>query len=607
MAMFENFPYTDLHNLNLDWIIKIAKDFLDQYTHIQQLITEGENSLLQKTSDGIDSLEQTTTDGLSQLQTKADNLEALLNEWYNTHSEDIANELADALTDIRNELTTVLSQFNYQADAEIARLLNTIPSDYTELSNKVDNIQSIIGETYNYFNGKYFNGILGETAGYEYASYVIANERYGYTELINIPEHTNVIYIVANFDTPNIVYLRYYDENKIFIQDVYGESVVSSTIPANAVYIALNFQLINLETLFISFNELPIAPLKYGIKEYPNFLRLDQGLTRQRMPTQTKIFPLSSSANVATTYPVKIPNNRTVFFHNHGPRYFTINYYDANGDYITNQSFNGETYQLLTIPHNAVSFLAYVNNAIESTYEYCFIGTDEPIAYVPEFGEIAKTTALKNKKVVMVGDSITRGIHYGGGIPTILNQVYNAVCVNAGHDGFVITRDPNYPNDSLIDVLDNVTGNVDILILSGGINDVSRNYTEGTLPEHTYDSVPNETTFCNALFSYLKMAHTKFPTAKIMYMLTSYKNWNDPTTSERQRIWWDIIRTACNMFSIDIIDLANDSGLIGTTVTGITDTMTETYYHNQDGTHPNWNGYRYLFPYIANRILQHIN
>ena len=97
MAMFENFPYTDMHNLNLDWIIKIAKDFLDQYTHIQQLISDGETSL-----------QTLTTEGLQQLQDKADALEELLNEWYNTHSNDIADQLANALEDISNTLDSAI-------------------------------------------------------------------------------------------------------------------------------------------------------------------------------------------------------------------------------------------------------------------------------------------------------------------------------------------------------------------------------------------------------------------------------------------------------------------------------------------------------------------
>ena len=137
MAMFENFPYTDMHQLNLDWIIKIAKDFLDQYTHIQQLISDGETSL-----------QNLTTEGLQQLQDKADALETLLQEWYDTHSEDIADQLAEALSDlnewytehqndISGELTSAIQIFNNRATEYANEVIETIPADYTELSNFV--------------------------------------------------------------------------------------------------------------------------------------------------------------------------------------------------------------------------------------------------------------------------------------------------------------------------------------------------------------------------------------------------------------------------------------------------------------------------------------
>lgn len=136
MAMFENFPYTDMHNLNLDWIIKIAKDFLDQYTHIQQLI-----------SDGEESLQNLTEEGLSQLQEKAENLESLLQAWYDTHSADIANQLASALSDLntwynthQNYLDATLAS-NIQAFQSAANLraqeaIETIPADYTTFYNE---------------------------------------------------------------------------------------------------------------------------------------------------------------------------------------------------------------------------------------------------------------------------------------------------------------------------------------------------------------------------------------------------------------------------------------------------------------------------------------
>lgn len=68
------FPYTNFHELNLDWIIEIAKNFLDQYTHIQEIIENGETSLINLTESGLE-----------QLQQKADNLEDLLQAWYNEH------------------------------------------------------------------------------------------------------------------------------------------------------------------------------------------------------------------------------------------------------------------------------------------------------------------------------------------------------------------------------------------------------------------------------------------------------------------------------------------------------------------------------------------
>lgn len=113
--MFEQFPYANFHELNMDWIVKIAKDFLDQYTHIQDVITTGEKRL-----------NQTTATGITELQDKATNLENLLQQWYDTHSADIANALIAATAD-----------FNQAAEQKAAETIRTIPSDYTALSNSV--------------------------------------------------------------------------------------------------------------------------------------------------------------------------------------------------------------------------------------------------------------------------------------------------------------------------------------------------------------------------------------------------------------------------------------------------------------------------------------
>lgn len=132
----EGFPYSNFHDLNMDWIIKIAKDFLDQYTHIQETITDGETAIT-----------DTKNAGIEELETKKAQLELLLDAWYNTHSEDIANQL-----------TTAIADFITAANTKTADSLASIPADYTTLSNSVSRVEETVnhltaGETL--FNNLY--------------------------------------------------------------------------------------------------------------------------------------------------------------------------------------------------------------------------------------------------------------------------------------------------------------------------------------------------------------------------------------------------------------------------------------------------------------------
>lgn len=171
--MFEQFPYTDMHQLNLDWIIKIAKDFLDQYTSLQQMISDGEQSLTDLTQDG-----------LNDLQEKADTLQGLLDAWYTEHSEDIANQLTSALSDLSDALTAAVASFRTAADAKGAAVIASIPADYSSLAAQVSALQTnlnylpYLAETKSYNlligspgkSGYYFvNGAEGVNASYNYA------------------------------------------------------------------------------------------------------------------------------------------------------------------------------------------------------------------------------------------------------------------------------------------------------------------------------------------------------------------------------------------------------------------------------------------------------
>ena len=135
-AFGEGFPYANFHDLNMDWIIKIAKDFLDQYTNIQNTIN----------------------DGLDALDAKATELESLLDAWYEEHSEDIANALADALADLNawyvqheayldETLASKIRAFNNAADQKALETIASIPADYTALTDKVSAISDYVYAT----------------------------------------------------------------------------------------------------------------------------------------------------------------------------------------------------------------------------------------------------------------------------------------------------------------------------------------------------------------------------------------------------------------------------------------------------------------------------
>ena len=153
--MFEGFPYSNFHQLNLDWIIKIAKDFLDQYTNIQQTITQG----------------------LDDLDTKAQELQALLDAWYDEHSQDIADQLADALEDLNTWYTThqgyldqyltdSITAFGTAADAKAAETIASIPDDYTALSNSVTDLKKSIKSINNGFFKTPFTQITSDCIRY---------------------------------------------------------------------------------------------------------------------------------------------------------------------------------------------------------------------------------------------------------------------------------------------------------------------------------------------------------------------------------------------------------------------------------------------------------
>lgn len=204
-AFGEGFPYTNFHDLNMDWIIKIAKDFLDQYTHIQEIIEQGKTDITELTESG-----------LQDLQDKKDALEALLQDWYDTHSEDIANQLADALEDLnewytlhQNYLDQTLidkeNAFSTYADTKTAQSIASIPDDYSELTRKVISLPVFNVHT------NWTGGFIRNTGAIQdLPDNTDLSAGYFYSDFIEV--HKGELYLLTAHGSASVLFLAGYED-----------------------------------------------------------------------------------------------------------------------------------------------------------------------------------------------------------------------------------------------------------------------------------------------------------------------------------------------------------------------------------------------------------
>lgn len=113
------FPYTNFHDLNLDWMIKEVKEFLDNKSSVLQEISDAK-------TDAVDTI---ATD-------KADAVDT------------IAIDKAAALQAITNKKNTELEAFTSAAERVGNEVIASIPSDYTTLSHNAIKVSTLIAGAY---------------------------------------------------------------------------------------------------------------------------------------------------------------------------------------------------------------------------------------------------------------------------------------------------------------------------------------------------------------------------------------------------------------------------------------------------------------------------
>lgn len=277
------FPYTNFHELNMDWIIRIAKDFLDQYTHIQDIITAGETSLDEHTAAGLESL-----------QAEKERLEGLLDAWYTEHSEDIAGELTSAVADFRTA-----------AEAIGAEVIASIPADYTALSNSFTLFKETVSQQdlngYNFYQGIDF--IQGKAIMVSNGNQA-TNSAFNCTDYIDISGCAKIVYsrpVTTASSASNG--MAFYDESKDFIS---GSGLSNKThgsaagaimnivdVPENAVYARFTWwNKTSLQTYKIVF--------PFFVFNYTDFINFNKGNIKTDILAINKAFgiPVQDTAGI---------------------------------------------------------------------------------------------------------------------------------------------------------------------------------------------------------------------------------------------------------------------------------------------------------------------
>lgn len=542
---FENFPYVNFHELNLDWIAKIAKDFLEQYTHIQELIANGEQSL-----------QDLTASGLADLQAKADALEQLLQEWYDTHSADIANELAAAIQSMGSELNRLIGLFNSEAEGKTEDLLASIPDNYSALSDKVNTIQQLTlrkADSTNIFNK------LDVTYGglyYSASGQYMEMESYCYSDLIPINPLT--YYYVSQTAGAHFCY---YNSNREYVT---GVSIIPATTqpirtPADIAFLRISIPINELSDFHVnegeflfpyeSYNEAIVTPEELTLNNLVRNFNKTNIFDKYKITkggvrfSGTGAFVATSEADCFSDYIEVTPGNIYEFdvFTADEPYAFHVAWYNENKTYLSGFSGTQDAgyFRHFTAPENAryCTWSLNTNLVDKAMMSVVYNNNFFNPAYIPYWISITNNgERFKGKKCAILGDSISFGVgdpdyisdktkllrSYANLFANMTGMVITNLAINgatltapevAGSRPSIIANEiPSLPTD------------LDYVIIFAGTNDYWLQIPVG-------DSSSGNTTFRGALAYIMQTIPARCPNAQIVF-ITPYTQWRNDITIE---------------------------------------------------------------------------
>lgn len=143
MGVWEQFPYTNLHSLNLDWIINQVNDFK---TKLDDLVAwaeqhKGEYAELKRR---VDVLENEINTFEAKVQAEFDKLEADLQKQFTDLKAEIEKELEDTKAEILSEFTQAMAEFRAEFIALKTAVQEAIREMQSEIQREIIYLESLM-------------------------------------------------------------------------------------------------------------------------------------------------------------------------------------------------------------------------------------------------------------------------------------------------------------------------------------------------------------------------------------------------------------------------------------------------------------------------------
>jgi len=587
-------------------------------TQISAVQSAGQTQITNITSEGATQVSNVNTAGAEKVNAVNTAGETQVSSVNSAGSEQVTAVNAAGNTQIGNINTAGATQIAaIQAKGEETR--QSIPADYTALSDSVEGLNSSLSEVSAFVDWSVETGKLVRASDGAYVSSSPYNSYeypvYGLSKIFLTPYFTNATYGYA-----------FYDKSKNFISNSGGTYDVATrteiTVPNGAYYIRFT------ENTGVSKPKLEadwglLLETKADIKEtkdhsaelYADAYNVTNYIPTDGLAVVGKYYDingtLQTAPNLSTTGIIEVPAGiKDIYYKAYrNVDIPTMLFFDASMQIVgtviaTTVPVYGDTHYsgYAEIPSTAKYMEASMSNTMTDqivTVRYSKV--DNNTARITEL----ETDPLYGKKITCTGDSITSAIHsvpYNGYVAQIANA-HGMTIDNQAIWGAVFPQNKlsnGEPRGCIYDTIALMDASADIVIISGGINDAEY-YADSTYwgsITGDYDDTLDTETFCGALEAICKEALQKWSGKPIIFVFEHRMTLDNTTYGAHfNDVQYPLMVEILEKWGIPFVDLYHEMPSLSY------NDGYKTAYTTGDGVHPNYDGYaKFYVPRVYSKI-----